>query len=284
MSDNTDFDVDNYSMSDLIHILKLQQKAPLTKADIIEAIENMVDEFEGQEKYIKFFLNVQSKLLEDKDLYTESQAVTQAEKDIENITEIHELIKKVAPDAIIQKPSLLNGMNNNDLSETNRIISFDSQFRPMLDPISVAGCPSITQENFNELTHDPSDYVLNLSQPITNVTKIKLVDVSIPMSWYVFSGDYGTNYVDISSNGTQSTLTIAEGNYDSSTIITALNNAATTASLSIVFSYNSINGKISVVNNTGNTIQINWYYPINTGSCGYAQGQKMDYNLNHKLL
>ena len=283
MSDNTDFDVDNYSMSDLIHILKLQQKAPLTKADIIEAIENMVDEFEGQEKYIKFFLNVQSKLLEDKDLYTESQAVTQAEKDIENITEIHELIKKVAPDAIIQKPSLLNGMNNNDLSETNRIISFDSQFRPMLDPISVAGCPSITQENFNELTHDPSDYVLNLSQPITNVTKIKLVDVSIPMSWYVFSGDYGTNYVDISSNGTQSTLTIAEGNYDSSTIITALNNAATTASLSIVFSYNSINGKISVVNNTGNTIQINWYYPINTGSCGYAQGQKMDYNLGWLL-
>ena len=283
MSDNTDFDVDNYSMSDLIHILKLQQKAPLTKADIIEAIEKMVDEFEGQEKYIKFFLNVQSKLLEDKDLYTEPQAVTQAEKDIENITEIHELIKKVAPDAIIQKPSLLNGMNNNDLSETNRIISFDSQFRPMLDPISVAGCPSITQENFNELTHDPSDYVLNLSQPITNVTKIKLVDVSIPMSWDVFSGDYGTNYVDISSNGTQSTLTIAEGNYDSSTIITALNNAATTASLSIVFSYNSINGKISVVNNTGNTIQINWYYPINTGSCGYAQGQKMDYNLGWLL-
>jgi len=133
------------------------------------------------------------------------------------------------------------------------------------------------------LTHDPSDYVLNLSQPITNVTKIKLVDVSIPMSWYVFSGDYGTNYVDISSNGTQSTLTIAEGNYDSSTIITALNNAATTASLSIVFSYNSINGKISVVNNTGNTIQINWYYPINTGSCGYSQGQKMDYNLGWLL-
>lgn len=283
MSDNTDFDVDNYSMSDLIHILKLQQKAPLTKADIIEAIEHMVEEFEGQEKYIKFFLNVQSKLLKDKDLYTEAQAVSQAEKDVENITEMHELVKKVAPDAIIQKPSLLNGMNNNNLSETNRIISFDSQFRPMLDPISVAGCPSITQENFNRLTHNPSDYVLNLSQPITNVTKIKLVDVSIPMSWYVFSGDYGTNYVDISSNGINTTLTIAEGNYNSSNIISALNSAANAASLSVVFSYNSINGKISVANNTGNTIQINWYYPRNTGSCGYAQGQKMDYNLGWLL-
>lgn len=284
MSDNTDFDVDNYSMSDLIHILKLQQKAPLTKADIIEAIEHMVEEFEGQEKYIKFFLNVQSKLLKDKDLYTEAQAVSQAEKDVENITEMHELVKKVAPDAIIQKPSLLNGMNNNNLTEINRTISFDGKFRSMVDQQSVAGCPSITtQDDFNMSTYDPSDYVLNLSQPITNVTKIKLTDVSIPMTWYVFSGDYGTNYVDISSNGINTTLTIAEGNYNSSNIISALNSAATAVNLYVVFSYNSINGKISVENNTGNTIQINWYYPRNTGSCGYAQGQKMDYNLGWLL-
>ena len=283
MSDNTDFDVDNYSMSDLIHILKLQQKAPLTKADIIEAIENMVEEFEGQEKYIKFFLNVQSKLLEEKDIYTESLAVSQSEKDIETINEMHELIKKVAPDAIIQTPAQLNGSNNNNLSEKHRIISFDSLFRPMLDPVSVAGCPSITQENFNQLTHDPSDYVLNLSQPITNVIKLKLTGVSIPMKWYVFSADYGTNYMDISSNGTNTSLTIPEGNYDSSTIINAVNTAATSASLSIVFSYNSTNGKISVVNNTGNTIQFNWYYPMNTEKCGYAKGQKMDYNLGWLL-
>ena len=284
MSDNTDFDVDNYSMEDLIHILKLQHKSPLEKADIIEAVETMLEEFEGQEKYIKFFLNVQSKLLDDKDLYTEPLAITKAEEDVETITEMHDLIKKVAPDTIIQRPDILNGANNNKLSETNRIISFDSQFRPMLDPISVAGCPSITQENFNKLTYNPSDYVLNLSQPITNVTKIKVVDVTIPMTWYVFSGDYGTNYVDISSNGINKTLTIEEGNYDSTTIITALNNAATNANISsIIFSYNSINGKISVENNTGNTIQINWYYPRNTGSCGYAQGQKMDYNLGWLL-
>ena len=55
MSDNTDFDVDNYSTEDLIHILKLQHYVPLTKAQIIEAIESMTEEFEGQEKYIKFF-------------------------------------------------------------------------------------------------------------------------------------------------------------------------------------------------------------------------------------
>ena len=179
MSDNTDFDVDNYSMSDLIHILKLQQKAPLTKADIIEAIENMVEEFEGQEKYIKFFLNVQSKLLEEKDIYTESLAVSQSEKDIETINEMHELIKKVAPDAIIQTPAQLNGSNNNNISETNRIISFDSQFRVMLDNEGAAGCKKsdTAEENSNQLTDDASDYVLNLSQPITNVTKIKLVDV-----------------------------------------------------------------------------------------------------------
>ena len=78
-------------MSDLIHILKLQQKAPLTKADIIEAIEKMVDEFEGQEKYIKFFLNVQSKLLKDKDFFLnydeENKKLKSLEKDWESKNE-----------------------------------------------------------------------------------------------------------------------------------------------------------------------------------------------------
>ena len=52
MSDNTDFDVDNYSVDDLIHILKIQNEAPLPKMRIIEAVEEMVEEFKGQEKYV----------------------------------------------------------------------------------------------------------------------------------------------------------------------------------------------------------------------------------------
>src|SRR6056300_1066963 len=95
--DNTDFDVDNYSMEDLIHILKLQHKSPLAKAEIIEAVEDMVETFKGQPKYVKFFLNVQSKLLEEKDLFTEPLAEKQAEEEVEAIEEMHKLIKEVAP-------------------------------------------------------------------------------------------------------------------------------------------------------------------------------------------
>jgi len=57
MSDNTDFDVNNYSMEDLIHILKLQHKAPLEKADIIEAVEAMLEEFEAKLDIIEEELN-----------------------------------------------------------------------------------------------------------------------------------------------------------------------------------------------------------------------------------
>ena len=278
-SDNTDFDVDNYSMEDLIHILKLQHKSPLAKADIIEAVEDMVEKFEGQPKFVKFFLNVQSKLLDEKDLFTEPLAEKQAEQDVETITEMHDLIKKVAPDTIIQTPGVINGTNNTNLTTINRIISFDSQFRPMLDPVSVAGCDTITQENSDNLTDNPSDYTVDLSRPVNNVTKINLIDVSIPITWYVFSGDYGTNYLDISHNGTHHTITIDEGNYTSTQLIDALNNAATDISLAVVFSYSEINSKVTVTNNTGNDIQVYWYYPMNDGTCGYAEGQKMDYNL-----
>jgi hypothetical protein len=283
-SDNTDFDVDNYSMEDLVHILKLQHNTPLSKAEIIEAVEDMVETFKGQPKYIKFFLNVQSKLLEEKDLFTEPLAEKQAEQDVEAISEMHDLIKKVAPDTIIQTPGVINGANNTNLTTLNRVISFDSQFRPMLDPVSVAGCDDITQENSNNLTDNASNYTVDLSRPVNNVTKINLVSVSIPIHWYVFSGDYGTNYVDISHNGTHHTLTIDEGNYTSTQLVNALNTSATTdLSLSIVFYYNDINGKIKVTNNTGSDIHINWYYPMNDGSCGYAEGQKMDYNLGWLL-
>lgn len=281
--DNTDFDVDNYSMEDLIHILKLQHKSPLAKAEIIEAVEDMVEAFKGQPKYVKFFLNVQSKLLEEKDLFTEPLAEKQAEEDVETITEMHKLIKEVAPDTIIQTPGVINGDNNTNITTINRIISFDSQFRAMLDPVSVAGCDTITQENSNNLTDNPSDYTIDLSRPVNNVTKIKLVGVSIPINWYVFSGDYGTNYVDISHNGTHKTLSIDEGNYTSIQLVNALNTSATDLNMNIVFSYSEINSKITVKNNIGSDIEINWYYPINDGSCGYAEGQKMDYNLGWLL-
>lgn len=282
-SDNTDFDVDNYSMEDLVHILKLQHKTPLAKADIIEAVENMVETFKGQPKYVKFFLNVQSKLLKEKDLFTEPLAEKQAEEDMETIEEMHKLVKEVAPDTIIQTPGVINGDNNTNITTINRIISFDSQFRAMLDPVSVAGCSTITQENSNNLTDNPSDYTIDLSRPVNNVTKIKLVGVSIPITWYVFSGDYGTNYVDISLNGVHQTLSIDEGNYTSTQLMNALNTSASDLSMNIVFSYSEINSKITVENNTGSDIEINWYYPINDGSCGYAEGQKMDYNLGWLL-
>ena len=283
MSDNTDFDVDNYSTEDLIHILKLQHKVPLTKAQIIESIETMIEEFEGQEKYIKFFLNVQSKLLNDKDIYSYAVVEEQATDDVNNISEMHELIKKVAPDTVMQIPGELNGLNNNNLTTTHKTISFDSQFRPMLSSLSVA-CPGdISQNTFNRLTHDPSDYTINLSRPNSNVIKIKLTDVNIPMNWYVFSEDYGTNYIDLSYNSTRYKLSIEEGNYNETTLINALNTSAIAHSIDINFSHTAHNNKVKIENNTGHILEINWYYPLNSGSCGYAHGQKMDYNLGWLL-
>lgn len=284
MSDNTDFDVDNYSMEDLIHILKIQNEAPLSKMRIIQAVEEMVKKFEGQEKYVDFFLNVQSKLLEEKDLYTQPLVEKKAAKDLEEINEMHDLIKKIAPDTIIQTPGEINGVNSNKLTEIKGVINFDSQDRPMLDPIPLVDCSGLklsTQPS--KLTQNASDYLVNLSQPIKNVTKIKLTQVSIPINWYVFSGDYGTNYIDISLNGAHQTIEIEEGNYSASDLITGLNTSASTANMSITFSYNTNNGKVSVQNNTGSTIEINWYYPKNTENCGYAQGQKLDYNLGWLL-
>jgi hypothetical protein len=279
MSDNTDFDVDNYSMEDLIHILKIQNEAPLSKMRIIQAVEEMVEKFEGQEKYVDFFLNVQSKLLEEKDLYTQPLVKKKAAKDLEEINEMHDLIKKTHPDTIIQTPGEINGVNSNKLTEITGLINFDSLDRPMLDPIPLVDCSGLklsTQQS--KLTQNASDYQFNISKPLKNVTKIKLIDLVIPMTWHVFSGDYGTNYIDISSNETHQIIKIDDGNYTEDELISRLNTET-----NISFAHDGNNGKISVTNNTGSTIEINWYYPKNTEDCGYAQGQKLDYNLGWLL-
>ena len=64
----TDFDVDNYSNEDLLHILELQNKIPITKSDIIDKVKVFIKKYENNQKFKKFFLEIETRLLEEKDL------------------------------------------------------------------------------------------------------------------------------------------------------------------------------------------------------------------------
>ena len=65
--DKTDFDVNNYSTEDLLHILGLQNDVPLESADLIDRIKIFKEKFNDNVEYLKFFGDVEERLLKEKD-------------------------------------------------------------------------------------------------------------------------------------------------------------------------------------------------------------------------
>ena len=65
MSDDTDFDVKNYSVEDLLSIMNALQDVPLSKSDIIDITQKYIDKYNDNPKFKKFF-DVRIKLLQEK--------------------------------------------------------------------------------------------------------------------------------------------------------------------------------------------------------------------------
>lgn len=77
-----------------------------------------------------------------------------------------------------------------------------------------------------------SEFILNLSDTLKNVVKLKLYSVSLPYTWYTISQDFGSNFIFLKGNSpgiNNSThdiqIKIEPGNYTANTLISTLNDA-----------------------------------------------------------
>ena len=345
----TDFDVDNYSNEDLLHILELQNKIPITKADIIDKVKIFIKKYENNQKFKKFFLEIETRLLEEKDLINDFDKQVEG---IKNNDEESYIIKPENIQTVATFPATYKQGDKNPvkIEYINRFINFDSKFRTILNN-SAHRCPDLLIKSISfssgsiTITHNikqtwfntgdtinirrsqnntydgdhiitsiagdrlsfqvsssistgqtiergvvqfasknaslqldnPSNYNVYISQPLTNVLELKLETALIPISWYVFSSDYGTNSFFI--NDTK--IEIDNGNYNASQLVSAINSK--TSSLSIVFSYSSISNKITVANNSVGTVTIHWYKKSYNLACSDGGGGKVDYNLGWLL-
>ena len=69
-----------------------------------------------------------------------------------------------------------------------------------------------------------ANYNITLPQRISDVSKMTLVSIEIPMSFYNISANIGNNCFNFTENGTTRTITIPDNNYTISTLKTAINN------------------------------------------------------------
>lgn len=278
---NIDLNVDNYSQEDLLELLKLNDKDNnITYEDIIKATTPLIEKYTSENNYdmSNFFQQVQNQLLEDIDddddvnlQYLEStqlgnlwknQNVSQQNTDPIQANKVTDREQKIQvfeqgnkyvmfPNTLgvnnsYQLPVAQGQMNPNLKNITTRIINIDSQYRENIIPY----------DNDPDGTTSPTNFTLDLSDPIRKAISINVTAYQIPYTWYLIdSSNRGNNqfYITNDSSGVYKLVTISSGNYTNTELVDAVNTAINNAGITnIDFSYNTINGKTTIINSDSN--------------------------------
>ena len=239
---NADFNVSNYDIEELAAILNFKY-LPLNEGIIKDRIRHMKNKSKGQDKFIKFFTDVEVKLLNNlksfnKETWEDSYKLddSQAAKVLQNqfqeksneekkINNNHMLLANDQRVVIGQprvKPIRQNDLVQGELNEIkkvtyHRLINFDSTFRQILPSVSHScggGTFTVEETNTEDRLYSATNYIAHLTEPLTNVVSIEVDKVTIPKSWYVFSSNYGTNSFQLETPTDLFTVNIQEGNYD----------------------------------------------------------------------
>jgi hypothetical protein len=289
---NFDFNVDNYTIKELLVILGYppetidNNQLPSTD-DIIQNTNKNIKFYKQENKnnIANFFADVQTKLLQFlqdendnfEDFYEpneqqtnnwyENQVLPQENNDIQKnkITDREQKIdvydnnhvpmkqEQLGVSNTFQVPVAQDKLNPNLENITSRFINLDSQFRQ-----ASGGVESIS-----------TDYTLDLSDPLTNVLSLRLYSIQIPYTWYTIDTVYGNTCFWITNKGNSFKISIEPGNYSPSEFCNFLNTKSLFTSFlyqgSVVptpniVRYNSNNGKITIQLNTdwldpsGNTL------------------------------
>ena len=246
---NTDFNVNNYDIEELAAILKFEH-IPLNKGIIQRRILELKRKFPGQKKYTEFFNAAEKRLIENLNLYNKQtyidtynveksaaakvlreqfQAMTKKELEdkknqiINQEKDIIGIPKKPMSENYATKPNTQGTKNPLSIDEFIRVVNFDSHYRQILDASSVDCSGMEYASNNQSRLYTPSNYTVNLSQPLTNVTSITLDTVQIPNSFYTFTSDYGTTQFTLDFKGNSKPISIEDGEYTPAQLAFALN-------------------------------------------------------------
>jgi hypothetical protein len=89
--------------------------------------------------------------------------------------------------------------------------------------------------------------LFDLSRPLGDIAFLKILEVQIPFTWYVFNNQ--NNTFQLLETSSQHTITIPEGNYSASSLITVLSSLMTSASqfaFGYVVTYSSTTQKFTI--------------------------------------
>jgi hypothetical protein len=172
------------------------------------------------------------------------------------------------------------GTTNPILRNTlTRIINIDSQFRQSVFPYTTDPTSPTSATSFTVV----------LTEPLTNVTSLKLNSINIPYTWYTVDSAVGNNimYIDMNTgvNGVH-TVTVPNGNYSPAELVVAVRrqiglNLYLFGSIDI--SYNTVNGLCFFMNYTSKVVSFTFYDAAMIYAGKMAGGCRQSTKLNNSL-
>lgn len=286
-----DTNIENYTNDELYAILDLDEDATID--DITERSNELYNRFLSENNYdmAYFFQDVQNTLVQNIQSTNDDEDDDEGDEDTDDniqnnpTTQIgswweNEYIEQTADpsqedkttdrkqkvdvfkqgDHIVMKqnelgvnndysvPIAQGTMNPNLKNITQRIISIDSKYRQNIIPYT---------NNADSVT-SPTNFTLNLSDPLTNTLSLKLYSIQIPYSWYLIDSYYENNFFFIKKNDeTPICITIDDGNYTPEELKDEINIELQKTDYSYIeFKYSSKNGKVTINDNRSDSDKI----------------------------
>ena len=201
-------------------------------------------------------------------------------KNLKIIDRVHStIVQETLPIENIQsRISTTQGILNPTFKNTSSItMSIDSHYRKMIGPSSLVdisfNCDTLESAFAAPFPYpeNASNYTINLSSPINKVTKITLTNLEIPVSWHVFSPNYGTTNFRISQTSASgeiyypndahdaSLVDISNGNYNQFDLITAIQDNFNSQGLGYTITLDNPTQKVIITDNSGNPFSLFFY-------------------------
>ena len=149
-------------------------------------------------------------------------------------------------------------LNPNLKNTTSRIINIDSNYRDNIIPYTTdPDGPS-----------SPTNFTLDLSDPIFNALSINLTSYNIPNTMYLIDSYQGNNCFFVDS----SMVEISSGNYSVSELITVISNNSIFSAKQLDISNNPITGKTTITNTDVSGHTTTFYDPSGILICDTTSG------------
>jgi len=275
-----DTNVSNYTMSELMAIVNLNDLDPIS---IMDATLPFVEKFKYTNPSLStFFQGVQSQLLQySQDLYdkeynkvdnddnddSDDAIYPSGEKEVQNRYQNEYLTQsdQTQTDKITDRKQKIGLFGDQHMPMTREQLGINDTYSVPVKQDSLNPNLKNTISRFVNLDSQfrqlsginsaSTNYTLDLSDTLKNVLSMRLYSYQIPFSWYLIDPIYNNTCFWITNGSDNVPITMPSGNYNSAQFVVALNNAFANAGFT---DFQSI---------TINNVDVNTaaYYNVNTG-------------------